>query len=218
MSLPDQHRTTATPAGHRHGSRTPPKPLVLASSSPYRRALLERLGIPFAIHAPAIDESPRPRESATDLVRRLSRAKAAAVADTLAATDEAWIIGSDQVVVIDGQALSKPGDPAAARAQLAAASGRTLTFHTGLCLVSTDRKHRFDAVVDTRARFRNLDADTIARYVEADNPLDCAGSFRAEGLGISLLETCSSEDPTALIGLPLIRLADFLRRAGYVLP
>jgi septum formation protein len=191
--------------------------VVLASTSRYRRELLARLLPDFAVDAPDVDETPIAGESPRDLAIRLASAKAQAVA---ARHPDAIIIGSDQVAELDGTALGKPGSVEAARAQLAASSGQTLSFHTALCVLDM----RNNAAVAHSARdctqvvFRTLDAATIARYVDAEEPLDCAGSFKAEGLGIALFERIESSDPTALIGLPLIALAHLLREAGLPLP
>lgn len=191
--------------------------VVLASTSRYRRELLARLLPDFAVDAPDVDETPIAGESPRDLAIRLASAKAQAVA---ARHPDAIIIGSDQVAELDGIALGKPGSVEAARAQLAASSGKTLSFHTALCVLDM----RNNAAVAHSARdctqvvFRTLDAATIARYVDAEKPLDCAGSFKAEGLGIALFERIESSDPTALIGLPLIALAHLLREAGLPLP
>lgn len=191
--------------------------VVLASTSRYRRELLARLLHDFAVDAPDVDETPILGESPRDLAIRLASAKAHAVA---ARHPDAIVIGSDQVAELDGTALGKPGSVEAARAQLAASSGKTLSFHTALCVFDT----RGNAMVErsaidcTQVVFRTLDAATIARYVDAEKPLDCAGSFKAEGLGIALFERIGSSDPTALIGLPLIALARLLREAGLPLP
>jgi septum formation protein len=191
--------------------------VVLASTSRYRRELLARLLPDFAVDAPDVDETPIAGESPRDLAIRLASAKAQAVA---ARHPDAIIIGSDQVAELDGIALGKPGSVEAARAQLAASSGQTVSFHTALCVLDM----RNNAAVAHSARdctqvvFRTLDAATIARYVDAEEPLDCAGSFKAEGLGIALFERIESSDPTALIGLPLIALAHLLREAGLPLP
>lgn len=191
--------------------------VVLASTSRYRRELLARLLSDFAVDAPDVDETPIPGESPRDLAIRLASAKAHAVA---ARHPDAIVIGSDQVADLDGTALGKPGSVEAARAQLAASSGKTLSFHTALCVLDM---HNNAAVAHsahdcTQVVFRTLDAATIARYVDAEKPLDCAGSFKAEGLGIALFERIESSDPTALIGLPLIALARLLREAGLPLP
>jgi septum formation protein len=146
---------------------------------------------------------------------RLAIAKAAAVARDY---PDALVIGSDQVAELDGMVLDKPGTAERARAQLAASSGRDVHFHTALCLLDTRSGHRHTLVDHTRVRFRTLDAAEIARYVEREQPLDCAGSFKCEGLGISLFEAIDNSDPSALIGLPLIALARLLREAGIALP
>jgi septum formation protein len=198
---------------------TPPArlDLVLASTSRYRRELLARLAPAFRAIAPAVDETPRPGEAPAALALRLAEAKARAVA---AQCPGALVVGSDQVAELDGRALGKPGTPEAAKAQLAASSGRGVRFHTAVCLVDARREpwacaRELDA---TDVVFRTLDAGEIERYVAAERPLDCAGSFKAEGLGISLFERIDSRDPTALIGLPLIALARLLRAAGAALP
>ncbi|KFN50421.1 Maf family protein [Arenimonas composti] len=188
--------------------------LVLASTSPYRRELLARLGLAFTAAAPRVDETPRPGESAAALVRRLAAAKAAAVAGQ---QPGACVIGSDQAALRDGVVLGKAGSREGAIAQLTAASGREVAFHTAWCVLAADGRRR-EGVDITRVRFRALAADEIARYVDAERPWDCAGSFKCEGLGISLFEAIESQDPTALIGLPLIAVAAALRAAGYAVP
>jgi len=193
----------------------PPTPLVLASTSPHRRLLLERLGLPFSCTAPGVDETRSFREPVTELVRRLSRAKAEAVAPR---HPGALIIGSDQAAERDGEILGKPGDHAGAVAQLSASSGKYLKFHTGLCLLDTRNGSRHEYVDVTRVIFRKLSQAEIERYLQAEKPYDCAGSFKSEALGISLFEGIESSDPSALIGLPLIALARFLREAGLALP
>ena len=191
--------------------------LVLASTSRYRRELLARLGHDFSVAAPASDESALAGESPARTALRLAEAKARAVT-----VDEpgALIIGSDQLAELDGQALGKPGSIAAARQQLAACSGHVVQFHTAVCVLDTrGAAPRARSAIDcTRVLFRPLDAEAIARYVEAERPLDCAGSFKAEGLGIALFDRIDSSDPTALVGLPLIALAGLLREAGVALP
>jgi septum formation protein len=189
-------------------------PLVLASTSPYRRDLLARLGLPFLVDRPDVDESPGAGEAPSALASRLAEAKARAVASR---HPGAWVIGSDQVAELDGKPLGKPGGRDAAIAQLQASSGRTLRFHTAFCLVHPD--HPALAHSDlTEVVFRELHRDEILRYLDADQPYDCAGSFKCESLGISLFEAIRSEDPTALVGLPLVALARALRGAGYRLP
>ena len=183
-------------------------PLVLASSSPYRRALLERLHLPFACHSPDIDESPLPGERAEQLVCRLAEAKARALADCY---PQHLIIGSDQVATLaDGRILGKPHDFARAREQLRAASGSQVTFHTGLCLLNSHSGQAQRACVPFTVHFRPFDDACIERYLLREQPYDCAGSFKSEGLGISLFRSTEGEDASSLIGLPLIRLVDML--------
>jgi len=196
-------------------TRTPPcarrHTLVLASSSPYRRALLERLRIPFTSAAPDIDESRRPGETPLALVRRLARQKATALAP---AWPDALVIGSDQVAVNAGQVLGKPGTHAAAVRQLQAASGRSVDFPTAVCVLDTASGHALLDVVTTTVVFRALSDVAIERYLAAERPYDCAGSFKVEGLGIALFERVTSDDPTALTGLPLITLCGMLAACG----
>ena len=187
--------------------------LILASTSPYRRELLARLRIPFETARPETDETARPGEAPAELARRLSAAKALAVA---CVNPTAWVIGSDQVAELDGRALGKPGGRAEAIDQLKAMSGRSVDFRTGLCLCG-DGKEQV-ALDTTTVRFRILAEPEIARYVDAERPFDCAGSFKCEGLGISLFEAIESHDPTALVGLPLIATARLLREAGFPVP
>lgn len=191
-----------------------PVPLILASTSVYRRELLSRLRLPFDVARPDVDETPHPDEAPDALARRLSRAKAAEVA---ARHPDAWVIGSDQVAEFDGRPIGKPGDAPTARAQLAAMSGRDVRFQTGLSLVRAGHAP-LEALDCTVVRFRALAADEIERYLEAETPYDCAGSFKSEGLGIALFDAIESHDPTALIGLPLIATARLLRQAGFALP
>lgn len=188
--------------------------LILASTSRYRRDLLQRLRLPFDVARPDTDETPLPGEAPAQLAQRLAIAKAEAVARSQGG---AWALGSDQVAELGDAALGKPGGRAAALAQLAAMSGRAVHFHTAVCLAHADGR-RFDALDTTIVRFRTLDADGIARYVDAEQPFDCAGSFKSEGLGIALFESIESRDPTALVGLPLIATARLLREAGFRLP
>lgn len=183
--------------------------LILASSSRYRAELLERLGLPFTSRSPDIDETQRPGESAHALVERLARGKAAAVAQGY---PDAVVIGSDQVAVCDDRILGKPGTEDRAREQLAFVAGRQVDFLTGLCVL--DGREAQLAVVPTRVRFRDLGAAEIADYVARERPLDCAGACKSEGLGIALLTGLSSDDPTALIGLPLIELCRMLGACG----
>jgi septum formation protein len=191
-----------------------PQTLVLASGSRYRRDLLTRLGIPFEVRVPEVDETPRTDETPQALATRLAQAKAAAIATQHA---DAWVIGADQVAVCRGRIVGKPGSAARAVDQLTAASSQTVSFYTAACLTRSGARGWDEHLDETRVLFRALSAAEIAHYVERDRPLDCAGSFRSEGLGITLLERIDSTDPTALIGLPLIWLSGALRRAGFTL-
>lgn len=189
--------------------------LTLASTSRYRRELLERLRLPFDVARPEVDETALPGETPLALATRLALAKAQAVAQTLAG--DGWALGSDQVADLDGLALGKPGERDAAIAQLRAMAGGVVRFHTALCLAHADG--RTLAAIDlTEVRFRALTDAEIERYVDAEQPFDCAGSFKSEGLGISLFEAIDNRDPTALIGLPLIATGALLRQAGFTLP
>jgi len=189
--------------------------LLLASSSPYRRELLSRLRLPFEWASPDIDEQPRPGEGARELAMRLAEAKARALR---ASHPEHLIIGSDQVAVLDDQLIGKPGDHARASAQLRAASGRRVSFLTGLALLNSATGHCQVDCVAFHVDFRELDDALIERYLRAEQPYDCAGSFKAEGLGISLFRRTEGEDSTSLIGLPLIRLIDMLLAEGVQVP
>lgn len=186
-------------------------PLVLASTSPYRRELLARLGLPFGTDAPEVDETPLSGEAPEALVRRLSEAKARAVA---ARHPGAVIIGSDQVAVLDGEVIGKPGAFERAREQLRRASGRTVDFLTGLAVLDTRDGRLQLEVVPFRVVFRPLSEARIEAYLRRDEPYDCAGSFRSERLGVALFERMVGEDPTALMGLPLIRLVRMLEAVG----
>lgn len=189
--------------------------LVLASTSRYRRELLERLGLPFEVARPEVDEAALPGESPRDLAIRLAQAKAQAVA--CQRSDGAWALGSDQVADIDGQPLGKPGGHSAAIEQLRAMSGRVVRFHTALCLAHADGRLHADCDL-TEVHMRHLSDAEIGRYVDAEQPFDCAGSFKSEGLGISLFERIDNHDPSALVGLPLIATCRLLRMAGFALP
>lgn len=189
--------------------------LILASTSRYRRALLERLAIPFTAVAPEVPEEPLPAELPADRALRLSIDKAQAVAERY---PHALVIGSDQVACEGHRVLGKPGDAARCRAQLKSLSGAGASFHTGCALIGLEASLRLVHLDTTTVCFRSLTDAEIARYVERERPFDCAGGFKAEALGISLFESIESVDPTALIGLPLIWLADALRRAGFALP
>lgn len=187
--------------------------LILASGSRYRRELLERLHIPFKVIAANIDESRQAGEQALQLALRLSEEKARAVALN---HPEAWVIGSDQTLALDDEILGKPGTHENAVAQLRRLSGQTVHFHSSLCLISgaavqTD-------VASIKVKFRELELAEIEAYLAKEPAYDCAGSCKAEGLGITLVESIQSDDPTALIGLPLIRLRRMLDKAGYQIP
>jgi len=189
--------------------------LILASSSPYRRELLERLELPFEIDPPDIDESPLAGEAPETSVERLAVEKARAVA---ARHPGALVIGSDQAAVHDGVIVGKPADHDEAVRQLLSASGRRVTLYTGLALVHADSQRVQSDVVPYSVVFRTIDRASIERYLAREQPYACAGSLRAEGLGISLLQRFEGDDPNALIGLPLIRLVDMLAAEGITLP
>jgi septum formation protein len=188
-----------------------PRPLVLGSTSPYRRELLGRLGLRFAVAAPDIDETALPAETPAQTAVRLAEAKARAVA---ARFPKALVIGSDQIADCAGQPIGKPGNRDAAVAQLRALSGKTVVFHTGLALVDAASGRCHAALVDVASTFRSLQSADIDAYLDREAPFDCAGSVKAEGLGIALFERIESDDPTALIGLPLIALSRLLREEG----
>jgi septum formation protein len=191
--------------------------LVLASTSPYRRELLGRLGIPFEAVSPETDETALHGESPTATAERLAEAKARAVADRF---PDALIIGSDQVAYLAGspQRFGKPGTPENAFAQLRLMSGKTVVFHTGLCLLNAASGRSHVRGIPTEVRFRELSDAEILRYIDKEDALNCAGSARSEGLGIALLEFLRGDDPNALVGLPLIALCDMLRAEGVELP
>lgn len=193
----------------------PPTMLVLASTSAYRRALLARLRLPFETMRPEVDETALADEGPARMAERLAFDKARSVALRF---PDAWVIGSDQVADIDGHAMGKPGSFENAADQLSAASGRRIKFHTALCLLRQRDGRCLRACDLTTVQFRVLDSATIERYLHAEQPYDCAGSFKSEGLGISLFTAIESLDPTALIGLPLIALSAALREAGFTLP
>lgn len=197
-------------------TKTSPQPdgagrLVLASSSSYRRELLDRLGLAFCAVAPKIDETPLGGEIPAATSVRLAEAKARAVADGY---PRALIIGCDQVAAFDGVAIGKPRDRGDALAQLTAMRGRTIVFHTALALLNAPTGRCQTALVDVASTFRSLSDEQLAAYVDRDQPYDCAGSVKCESLGIALFSRIASDDPTALIGLPLIRLADMLAVEG----
>lgn len=189
--------------------------IILGSTSAYRAELLRRVTSDFEQRAPETDESPLPGEEPADRALRLAIAKAEAAG---AGLNDALVIGSDQVAELHGSVLDKPGTAERARAQLAASSGQEVRFHTAVCLFDARDGMRYVHVDHTRVQFRVLNGTEIARYVARENPLDCAGSFKCEGLGISLFERIDNEDPTALVGLPLIGLTRLLRAAGVSLP
>lgn len=189
--------------------------LVLASTSAHRRTLLERLTIPFAVARPDTDETPLPGETPAATAERLAAEKARAVARDW---PDALIIGSDQVAHMGNEVFGKPGTEARAVEQLQRMSGQTVIFHTALALLNTRSGHIQVEGVPTSVRFRTLGDEEIRRYVAKERPLDCAGSAKSEGLGIALLDALSGDDPTALIGLPLIALCRMLRAEGVDLP
>jgi septum formation protein len=189
--------------------------LILASTSPYRRELLSRLQIPFEVCSPETDETPLPGEPPAATAERLSAAKAHAVAERF---PDALIIGSDQVAYCGAARFGKPGTRDNARAQLRSLAGKVVVFHTGLCLLNTASGRSHLRGVPTEVRFRELADAEIERYLDREDALNCAGSARSEALGISLLEWMRSDDPTALVGLPLIALTEMLRAEGLALP
>ena len=204
-----------------HESASPQLPpsaqraLVLGSTSPYRRQLLERLHLAFRVCAPDVDETPLPGEAPRDLALRLALAKARAVA---AQHPSAIVIGSDQVADLNGQPLGKPGTHQRATAQLRQMRGHSVIFQTAVAVVCPETGFEQVDLAPVVVRFRELSDAEIERYLRAEQPYDCAGSAKSEGLGISLLDAIDSDDPTALIGLPLIRTCRMLRAAGLVLP
>jgi septum formation protein len=189
------------------------KPLILASSSIYRQELLNRLRLPFTAASPNIDESPLPGETPPDTALRLAEQKARALAGRF---PTALIIGSDQVAVLDGKTMGKPGNHANAVKQLTAASNRILYFHTALCVLDAATGRVQTKIATNEVKFRALTAEQIERYLLAEKPYDCAGSAKSEGLGIALIEYIRGDDPNALIGLPLIELTTMLARIGVV--
>ncbi|TAM04010.1 MAG: septum formation protein Maf [Paraburkholderia sp.] len=192
--------------------------LILASTSRYRRELLERLRIPFQTAVPAVDEIPLAGETPEATALRLAAAKARAVAAALpATTGRALVIGSDQVATFDGKQIGKPGTHERALAQLQSMRGREVLFHSALSLLDTATGQTDTVDIVTRVRFRDLPDAALDAYLRAEEPYDCAGSAKSEGLGIALLEAIESDDPTALIGLPLIALTRMLLAAGYPL-
>ncbi|MBS1157926.1 MAG: septum formation inhibitor Maf [Proteobacteria bacterium] len=187
------------------------QPLILASTSPYRRELLARLGLPFQVSNPQTDETPLPDEAPESMALRLSEAKARAVASN---HPDALIIGSDQVATVDGKIFGKPGTHARAVEQLHALSGKTVNFFTGLCLYNARTDRAEVRGISTLVSFRQLSDSEIENYLRREPAYNCAGSAKSEGLGIALLRSMQGDDPNALIGLPLIALCDLLRNQG----
>ena len=185
--------------------------IVLGSTSPFRKALFEKLQLDFVCDAPDIDESPLTNENVTEMVVRLSIAKARAIAGKHA---KALIIGSDQSAVLNGEKLLKPGNYENAYKQLTRASGQKITFQTGLCLLNTQTGNIQSTCVPYTVVFRQLTPEMIDNYLHKEQPYNCAGSFKSEGLGITLFRKMQGDDPNALIGLPLIRLVGFLENEG----
>jgi septum formation protein len=199
--------------------KSPPE-LILASTSSYRRSLLARVLASFRCVAPGVDETRREHETGLALVTRLSLAKARAVA---ALNPLAWVVGSDQAAVLTDarqqqSILGKPGTAARCMEMLRGCSGTTVAYYTGVAVVNHTERTAYEFVDTTRVKFRALDEPTLERYVARESPFDCAGGFKSEGLGISLCESIDSDDPSALIGLPLIRLCAVLREAGFEIP
>jgi septum formation protein len=186
-------------------------PIILASTSRYRRELLSRLGVAFEVAAPGVDESPGAGEAPRATALRLAAGKARAVA---AGRAEGLVIGSDQVAECEGEPIGKPGSHAVAVAQLERLSGRTVVFHTGVALVNAATGRSQVAMIDVASTYRELSAAEIEHYLRRETPYDCAGSVRSEGMGIALFERIASDDPTALVGLPLITVARMLREEG----
>ena len=186
--------------------------LILASTSPYRRVLLEKLGVPFECAAPNVDESPQPGESPRHLVVRLAQEKAKSLASRF---PDHLIIGSDQVCVLDGAITGKPHTEENARQQLLKARGSVVTFYTGLALYNSSTGHLQTECEPFDVHFRHLSEQEIDDYVRKERPLNCAGSFKSEGLGIALFERLDGRDPNTLVGLPLIALCQMLRREHY---
>lgn len=189
------------------------QPLILASSSRYRRELLARLGLPFEAISPEVEERPLLNEGVAAMALRLAVAKATTIAKV---HPNAWVIGSDQAADLHGEAIGKPGNFDNALLQLQRMRGQTVLFHTAVCLMRADYSVAMN--VTTEVRFRDLPDATLIDYLRIEQPYDCAGSAKCEGMGIALLESIRSDDPTALIGLPLITLSGLLRDAGFAIP
>ena len=186
--------------------------VILASTSPYRQELLSRLDFPFVTQSPAVDETPLLNECADNLVKRLSQAKAEAIAP-LYPND--IIIGSDQVALLNTEILGKPGDFANAHAQLTRASGQCVRFLTGICVINTQTSHIQVELEVFIVHFKALTPTQINNYLQREQPFNCAGSFKSEGLGVALMQRMQGDDPSALIGLPLIRLVKMLANTGF---
>ncbi len=191
------------------------KKIILASTSPYRRTLMEKLGIAFTTLAPDCDETPLSDEAPAALVKRLAKTKAKSLRE---AAPDALIIGSDQVAELHGSVLGKSGSHAVAKEQLSFCSGNTVVFHTGLCLFDISNNHCQVDVIEYAVKFKQLTEVQIERYLLLEKPYDCAGSFKSEGTGITLFEKLIGDDPNALVGLPIIRLCEMLAVAGITLP
>lgn len=209
MSLPSVTPTSASLLSRPSGGRR----LILGSTSIYRRELLQRLRLPFDVVSPHVDETPQAGETPEALARRLGLAKARAVSDQ---QPEAIVIGSDQVADLEGEPLGKPGDHERAVQQLRHMRGRTVIFQTAVSVVCGATGFEASDLASVKVRFRELTDAEIEHYLRAEQPYDCAGSAKSEGLGISLLESIDNDDPTALVGLPLIRTCRLLRAAGMV--
>lgn len=193
--------------------------LILGSTSPFRKELLERLQIEFSCASPDVDETPTEGESIENMVMRLSELKAEAIAEQIKnGGEDALIIGSDQSAVLNGKPLTKPGNFENAVKQLTAASGQRIVFQTGLCLLNTRTSKKQTICEPYTVVFKKLSAKTIERYLKKEEPYNCAGSFKSEGLGIALFEKFEGEDPNSLIGLPLIRLVGMLENEGLEIP
>ena len=188
------------------------QPLILASTSPYRRELLQKLRLPFEVGAPQVDEAPLPQELPAQTATRLAQLKALALADRYPSH---LIIGSDQVVNFKGQALGKPGSHDKALAQLLSFRGQCVTFHTALCVWDASRRQAHQALVDTQVYFRHWSDAQLDAYLRLEQPYDCAGSAKSEGLGVALIERMQGDDPNALMGLPLMALVSILRELHY---
>ena len=201
------------PSNLSKNSSSQSKRLILASTSKYRKELLGRLGLAFETISPEVDEAPLPKETPELMAIRLAQAKALAVS---LSNPSAYVIGSDQVVDLNGDAMGKPGDHANAMAQLQKLRGQTVKFHTAVCLSHAGSAKTVNVI--TEVKFRELDDDVLEAYLLAETPYDCAGSAKSEGLGICLLEHVRSDDPTALIGLPLITVCTLLRDADFSIP